>query len=143
MKCLFMTCLLAVAVSEVLWDDKLKADLFENYNANALPSNDPVDVFFSLRIYGIIGIDTVTSLATMKGALRHYWTDKRLSWNPDDYGGRKKVRMPTSPISQQRIWIPDTALYQLSSKNLFENLDYTLAQVSYDGSIYWSTIGTL
>jgi len=34
------------------------------------------------------------------------WTDARLVWNPDRYGGRTSVRVPSS-----QVWAPDVMLY--------------------------------
>ena len=38
--------------------------------------------------------------------LGQYWTDEHLTWNPDDFGGLKVIR-----IFANRIWIPDLILY--------------------------------
>lgn len=34
------------------------------------------------------------------------WNDYRLMWDPDEYDGIKKIRLPT-----QHIWLPDIVLY--------------------------------
>lgn len=34
------------------------------------------------------------------------WKDVNLQWNPDDYGGIKKIRVPSTDI-----WRPDLVLY--------------------------------
>ena len=34
------------------------------------------------------------------------WTDVNLNWNPDDYSGIKKIRVPS-----RDIWRPDLVLY--------------------------------
>lgn len=34
------------------------------------------------------------------------WKDVNLLWNPDDYGGIKKIRIPSTDI-----WKPDLVLY--------------------------------
>ena len=34
------------------------------------------------------------------------WLDSRLAWNPENYDGVKKVRIPA-----RKLWIPDTRHY--------------------------------
>lgn len=35
------------------------------------------------------------------------WTDYKLRWNPDDYGGITSIRVPS-----ESIWLPDIVLYE-------------------------------
>ena len=34
------------------------------------------------------------------------WNDKLLSWNPDDFNGIQRIRIPCD-----KIWLPDIVLY--------------------------------
>ena len=34
------------------------------------------------------------------------WTDERLTWNPEDFGGLDRIR-----IHSKYIWIPDITMY--------------------------------
>lgn len=38
--------------------------------------------------------------------LPQVWNDYRLMWDPDEYEGIKKIRLPS-----QHIWLPDIVLY--------------------------------
>lgn len=38
--------------------------------------------------------------------LHQGWNDYRLMWDPDEYDGIKKIRLPS-----QHIWLPDIVLY--------------------------------
>ena len=40
------------------------------------------------------------------GVCSQQWKDVNLHWNPDDYGGIKKIRVPSTDI-----WRPDLVLY--------------------------------
>ena len=38
--------------------------------------------------------------------LHQVWNDYRLMWDPEEYEGIKKIRLPS-----QHIWLPDIVLY--------------------------------
>lgn len=38
--------------------------------------------------------------------LYQVWNDYRLMWDPEEYEGIKKIRLPS-----QHIWLPDIVLY--------------------------------
>lgn len=53
------------------------------------------------------------SLSTYAAAYRYFffffwqeWKDELLTWDPNDFGGLKIMRMPC-----ERIWLPDIVLY--------------------------------
>lgn len=56
---------------------------------------------------GVINTHIVFSLSDVQ-----QWKDVNLQWNPDDYGGIKKIRIPSTDI-----WKPDLVLY-----NKYESL---------------------
>ena len=37
---------------------------------------------------------------------RYLYTDARLAWNPDDFSGLDKIRIPA-----YKLWVPDVMLY--------------------------------
>uniref|UniRef100_A0A8C2EXI3 Cholinergic receptor, nicotinic, beta 2 n=1 Tax=Cyprinus carpio TaxID=7962 RepID=A0A8C2EXI3_CYPCA len=59
------------------------------------------------------------------------WQDYRLTWNPDEFDGMKKVRLPS-----KHIWLPDVVLYN-NADGMYEVSFYSNAVVSYDGSVFW------
>ncbi len=50
---------------------------------------------------GVINTRISSSLSDVQ-----QWKDVNLQWNPDDYGGIKKIRIPSTDI-----WKPDLVLY--------------------------------
>jgi hypothetical protein len=38
--------------------------------------------------------------------LRMYWQNTFLKWNPDSYGGIKKIT-----VSKDKVWVPDLTLW--------------------------------
>ncbi|KAK3535072.1 hypothetical protein QTP70_003037 [Hemibagrus guttatus] len=59
------------------------------------------------------------------------WNDYRLMWNPDEYEGVMKVRLPT-----QHIWLPDIVLYN-NADGTYEVSFYSNAVVSSNGEVAW------
>lgn len=48
-------------------------------------------------------------------SLYQVWNDYRLMWDPEEYEGIKKIRLPS-----QHIWLPDIVLYNkyVTAENL-------------------------
>lgn len=60
------------------------------------------------------------------------------------YGNITKSRFNTeSYIEEPAIWIPDLTVYQGGYKSIYEGLQMSRAQVSYDGVVYWSAVGVI
>lgn len=69
------------------------------------------------------------------------WTDSRLTWDPEDFGGLKRLR-----VNAEQIWVPDVTLYNAveppkSSYVTWE--DTTNAIVMSDGMIIFVPPATL
>ncbi|KAL2098209.1 hypothetical protein ACEWY4_007416 [Coilia grayii] len=63
--------------------------------------------------------------------LSQEWKDYRLVWDPDDYEGIKKLRIPS-----QLIWLPDIVLYN-NADGVYEVSYYSNALVANTGEIFW------
>ncbi|KTF82178.1 hypothetical protein cypCar_00030096, partial [Cyprinus carpio] len=63
--------------------------------------------------------------------LTQEWTDYRLVWDPNEYEGIKKLRIPS-----QHIWLPDIVLYN-NADGVYEVSFYCNAVVSNTGDIFW------
>lgn len=94
----------------------------------ALPNDGPTNVGIALEIYGIKGVDTLSSTATISCSVKLKWHDDRLSWNPSDFGGIKKTRVYTDPSNNmQYIWTPDLESYENANTKLYDGLRRGLA----------------
>lgn len=62
------------------------------------------------------------------------WTDEFFKWDPNQYGGLKKIRIPC-----RQIWIPDIVLYN-SADDYTQGYMQALAMVSSDGTVFWPPI---
>lgn len=63
------------------------------------------DGFIKGKIYGLFLLVTVSCDLCRIGCAQE-WQDYRLTWNPDEFDGMKKVRLPS-----KHIWLPDVVLY--------------------------------
>ncbi|TSL75327.1 Neuronal acetylcholine receptor subunit beta-4 [Bagarius yarrelli] len=59
------------------------------------------------------------------------WNDYRLSWDPSEYDGIDKLRIPS-----RHIWLPDIVLYN-NADGTYEVTVFTNAIVLFNGSIAW------
>ncbi|KAK6015358.1 Neurotransmitter-gated ion-channel ligand binding domain protein, partial [Ostertagia ostertagi] len=60
------------------------------------------------------------------------WTDYKLRWNPDDYGGVDVLYVPSDTI-----WLPDIVLYNNADGN-YQVTIMTKAKLSYNGTVEWA-----
>lgn len=126
-------------------DQELHKHLFKDseYNPLALPNDGRTDIGITLVVYGLRGVDTLGSTATVGCSLRLRWHDSRLFWNPEDYNGIETTRVPTDKEEDYRIWVPDLETYENAQTSLYDGLRKGLAQVSYGGEVYLSLHGTI
>ena len=67
-----------------------------------------------MGVFGILDVDTIDSRITLRVALRQWWKDPRLTWDPALYGNMKTSRFPTDMESDNHIWTPDTTLFEIA-----------------------------
>ncbi|XP_028335080.1 acetylcholine receptor subunit alpha isoform X2 [Physeter macrocephalus] len=116
-------------------ETRLVAKLFENYNSVVRPVEDhrkAVEVTVGLQLIQLINVDEVNQIVTTNVRLKQQWVDYNLKWNPDDYGGVKKIHIPS-----ERIWHPDLVLYNNADGD-FAIVKFTKVLLDYTGHITWT-----
>lgn len=134
---------------------KLKALLIDGYDpttpamgirdpsANIFGSAAGTDVRMLLRIYKVVKVDPAQGMMSLRTNLVLEWTDKRLSWNPDDYGGVPEVYFNAHGVHDlelTQIWTPDLVLLN-SVDGETTSFVPSLAKVKDDGSVQWNRKG--
>ncbi|KAL2762002.1 neuronal acetylcholine receptor subunit beta-3 isoform 2 [Daubentonia madagascariensis] len=64
--------------------------------------------------------------------LKQEWTDHKLHWNPDEYGGIKSIKVPS-----ESLWLPDIVLFE-NADGRFEGSLMTKVIVKSNGTIIWT-----
>lgn len=75
----------------------------------------------------------ISSLSMLNRPFKE-WNDVFFKWNPDEYGGLKKIRIPC-----RQIWLPDVVLYN-SADDYTQGYMQSLAMISFDGTVFWPPI---
>uniref|UniRef100_A0A915PP87 Uncharacterized protein n=1 Tax=Setaria digitata TaxID=48799 RepID=A0A915PP87_9BILA len=113
---------------------RLHDDLMANYNKHRRPApapNKPITIKFKLRLSQIIDVHEIDQIMTCSVWLKQVWTDKKLSWNPKNYGGVSVLYVP-----YEMIWVPDIVLYNNADSNYNITIS-TKATLRYDGEVTW------
>ncbi|KAL9981976.1 hypothetical protein ACROYT_G010752 [Oculina patagonica] len=120
-------------------ETRLHKELFRGYNKHThprLPGTGPITVIFDFQLIGILDVSARSQYITTYAWVNQYWKNNLLKWDPEYYGGVKKIH-----VSPEDIWVPDTLLYN----NIDEEkrigggrATYTASvEVQYDGSNMW------
>uniref|UniRef100_A0A674BMW1 Cholinergic receptor, nicotinic, alpha 1 (muscle) n=1 Tax=Salmo trutta TaxID=8032 RepID=A0A674BMW1_SALTR len=114
-------------------ETRLVKTLFTGYNKVVRPVNhfrDPVGGDRSL--FPCLCQDEVNQIVTSNVRLKQIWEDVNLKWNPDDYSGIKKIRIPSTDI-----WRPDLVLYNNADGD-FAIVHETKVLLEHTGLITWN-----
>lgn len=116
-------------------ETELVKNIFTGYNKVVRPVShfkDKVVVTVGLQLIQLISVDEVNQIVTSNVRLRQQWIDVNLQWNPDDYGGIKKIRVPSTDI-----WKPDLVLYNNADGD-FAIIHETKVLLEHNGMITWN-----
>ncbi|CAM4700085.1 unnamed protein product [Leuciscus chuanchicus] len=105
-----------------------------HYNKLIRPAtngSELVTVQLMVSLAQLISVHEREQIMTTNVWLTQEWQDYRLTWNPDEFDGMKKVRLPS-----KHIWLPDVVLYN-NADGMYEVSFYSNAVVSHDGSVFW------
>ena len=73
----------------------------------------------------------IDQIMTCSVWLKQVWMDKKLSWNPKNYGGVSVLYVP-----YEMIWVPDLVLYNNADSNYNITIS-TKATLHYSGQVTW------
>uniref|UniRef100_A0A5S6QRJ0 Neurotransmitter-gated ion-channel ligand-binding domain-containing protein n=1 Tax=Trichuris muris TaxID=70415 RepID=A0A5S6QRJ0_TRIMR len=133
-----MKLILLLVIAQYASCNSLQMQLFEDllYDYNKIPrpvrnASDLLTIKFGAALIRIIDVDEKNQMLTTNLWLDMQWNDSKLVWDPETYGGIKKVHIPA-----ELLWTPDIILYN----NAAGDPDITIfndAVVYYDGTIVW------
>ncbi|KAM8858195.1 acetylcholine receptor subunit alpha [Synchiropus picturatus] len=132
---IFFLLLLAASVCGSTNESQLVKTLFTGYNKVVRPVNDfkdPVVVTVGLQLIQLISVDEVNQIVSSNVRLKQQWKDVNLQWNPADYGGIRKIRVPSTDI-----WRPDLVLYNNADGD-FAIVHETKVLLEHTGMITWN-----
>ncbi|CAF2385094.1 unnamed protein product [Rotaria sp. Silwood2] len=97
-------------------------------------SSEAVVVKLGITLTQIMDIDERNQIMTTNIWLDQEWNDEFLRWNPEDFGGLKKIRIPC-----RHIWLPDIVLYN-SAEDYTQGYMQALAMIDSNGTVFWPPI---
>ncbi|XP_057306708.1 neuronal acetylcholine receptor subunit alpha-7-like [Hydractinia symbiolongicarpus] len=136
---LLLTLLHLSGIKTSIVEDRLLADLFQNYNPAARPAlndTDTVNVTFGLTLSQIIDVHEKNQFLVISAFIRQKWKNPILKWVPTEYNNITEIN-----IDPKKIWRPDIILYNNADedKTFGGNLDRlnTRAILKYTGDTQW------
>ena len=114
--------------------DSLIRNLTLNYNTRVRPpikNSETLYVNVSFMLMSVNEYDAVSGVLDVTGAMALYWTDNRLSWDPDDYSGISEIQ-----LKQSDIWFPRLIVQnQVDGFKYFAHDSPFLVRVFHTGTI--------
>ncbi|KAM6980016.1 neuronal acetylcholine receptor subunit beta-4 [Aplochiton taeniatus] len=97
----------------------------------AINRTERVVVKLQVSLAQLISVNEREQIMTTNVWLTQHWVDYRLSWDPSQYEGIDKLRIPS-----RHIWLPDIVLYN-NADGTYEVTVFTNAIVQFNGSVFW------
>ncbi|XP_064652958.1 neuronal acetylcholine receptor subunit alpha-7-like isoform X5 [Lineus longissimus] len=107
---------------------KLFNDDYDKMERPAQNDSHPVRVDFGLTLQQIIDVDEKNQIIHTNIWLNLMWNDYHLRWNPKNYGGIDKLRIPPG-----KLWRPDILMYN-SADESFDGTFPVNMVVTHDGN---------
>ncbi|VDN05347.1 unnamed protein product [Thelazia callipaeda] len=131
---LILYIILLPAVSGNADANRLFEDLLADYNKLVRPvdnKSDALVVRFKLKLSQLLDVHEKNQIMTTNVWLQHTWTDNKLKWDPEEYGGVNVLYVPSD-----MIWIPDIVLYNNADGNYQVSI-VTKAKIFPNGTVEW------
>ncbi|CAL1282916.1 unnamed protein product, partial [Larinioides sclopetarius] len=114
---------------------RLYDDLMSSYNRLIRPvsnNSDTLTVKMGLKLSQLIDVNLKNQIMTTNVWVNQEWSDHKLKWDPDEYGGVRQLYVPA-----EQIWLPDIVLYNNADGN-YEVTIMTKAIIHSDGKVVWN-----
>ncbi|XP_041034834.1 acetylcholine receptor subunit beta [Carcharodon carcharias] len=131
---LFLLMLTGTGVGGSETEKELLKKLFKTYNANVRPAqtaDEKVMVRVGMTLSQLISLNEKDEEMTTNVFMNMAWTDYRLKWNPEDYGGIEVLRIPSS-----KVWLPDIVLLNNNDGN-FQVALHINVLAQHTGIVNW------
>ncbi|KAJ8417670.1 hypothetical protein AAFF_G00225130 [Aldrovandia affinis] len=109
----------------------LGKDRYNKLIRPAINRTERVTVKLQVSLAQLISVNEREQIMTTNVWLTQLWIDYRLSWDPSEYDGIDKIRIPS-----RHIWLPDIVLYN-NADGTYEVTVFTNVIVQFNGSIFW------
>ncbi|XP_015198908.2 neuronal acetylcholine receptor subunit beta-4 [Lepisosteus oculatus] len=116
---------------ERLMNCLLGKDRYNKLIRPAVNSSERVTITLQVSLAQLISVNEREQIMTTNVWLNQLWVDYRLSWDPSEYDGIDKLRIPA-----RHLWLPDIVLYN-NADGTYEVSLFTNAIVQFNGSIFW------
>ena len=120
--------------NEILPEEKLQKQLFDNYNVHIRPVRDfnvETQVGVGAYLISILSIDEKENFMTSYLWVDVTWNDFRLVWNKTEHG-----EIDTIVVDTSRVWQPDIVIRnEMGNKRNFEDTDCKKAVITYNGTV--------
>uniref|UniRef100_A0A8C5S312 Cholinergic receptor nicotinic beta 4 subunit n=1 Tax=Laticauda laticaudata TaxID=8630 RepID=A0A8C5S312_LATLA len=116
---------------EKLMNHLLNASRYNNLIRPAFNSSQLVVIELRVILSQLINVNEREQIMTTNVWLNQEWTDYRLAWEPSEYEGINKLRIPA-----KKVWLPDIVLYN-NADGTYEVSVYTNVIVQHNGSMLW------
>lgn len=108
--------------------ERLLRDLTVDYE----PAIDPGNIDLKMKVAIICAWqDNSTGFVVVSGWELYMWTDERLQWSPDEYGGLSKLSVP-----KKYVWTPDMMQYNCMTSEEERDDDVNVVLMSDGSAIY-------
>lgn len=122
-------------------ETQLRQTLLQGYNSDVIPlrnTSSPLTLRCGFTLVSIREMDPLKQILTMEGWMKMIWVDSRLTWNPENYMGIKKIHVPPA-----KLWIPDLTLYNRAKSSEVKDFNDASTVVFSDGKVLWVPAVTL
>ncbi|XP_041073923.1 neuronal acetylcholine receptor subunit beta-4-like [Polyodon spathula] len=116
---------------ERLMNNLLSQERYNKLIRPAVNSTQRVSIQLQVSLAQLISVNEREQIMTTNVWLNQEWDDYRLSWDPSEYDGIDKIRIPS-----RHIWLPDIMLYN-NADGTYEVSLFTNTVVQFNGSIFW------